>query len=70
VRGIGHCKLYCKSLIKLRSRGEQTYARPFFCRDFDLGHMTLKLDRDAGILKMYRDTENEVAMSSYSDVKA
>jgi len=38
----------------------------FCCRDFDLGHMTLKLNRDLDILKMYLLTENELARSRYS----
>jgi len=33
----------------------------FRCRDLDLGLMTLKLNRDLDILKMYHHNENEVA---------
>jgi len=36
-------------------------AAAFRYRDFDLGSMTLKLNRDIDILKMYLRTEHEIA---------
>jgi len=38
----------------------------FRCHDLDLEPMTLKLNHDLDILKMYLQTENEVARSSHS----
>jgi len=48
-------------------RGAQTCARLFFADvvDLDLKPMTLKLDPDLDIRKMYPHTENEVAWSSH-----
>jgi len=40
--------------------------RFFRCRDFDLGPMTLKLNHDLDILKMYLRTENQVSRWSHS----
>jgi len=38
----------------------QTYALPLFCdHDLDINPMTLKLEGDLDILKMYPHTENE-----------
>jgi len=42
----------------------------FYCRDLDLGPMTLKVDQNIDIIKLYLCTENEVAMSSRSKVIA
>jgi len=36
------------------------------CCDLDLGPMTLKMNRELDILKMYLQTENEVARSNHS----
>jgi len=43
-------------------RGAHTCVRPFLrCCDLDINLMTLKLEDDLDILKMYLHTENEVA---------
>jgi len=48
--------------IKLCPTGAQTCALPLFCdRDLEINPMTLKLEGDLDILKMYRHTENEAA---------
>jgi len=48
--------------IKLCSRGAQTCALPLFCdRDLEINPMTLKLESDLDVLKMYPQTENEAA---------
>jgi len=48
--------------IKLCPRGAQTCALPLFCDlDLEINPMTLKLENDLDILKMYLHTENEVA---------
>jgi len=53
---------YNSTLIKLCPRGAQTCALPLFCdRELEVNIMTLKLDRDLDILKMYCHTENEAA---------
>jgi len=53
--------------IKLCSRGAHTCARPLFrCCDLDINPMTLKLEVDLDILKMYLYTENKVAMLRHS----
>jgi len=42
--------------------GAQTSALPLFCdRDLDIGPMTLKLEGDRDILRMYPHSENEAA---------
>jgi len=54
-----------KHKIKLCSRKAQTGPWLFFCcRDLVLKPMTLKLDPDLDILKMYPQTENKVDTSS------
>jgi len=50
-----------------RVRGEHIpVCDPFCCRDLDINPMTLILEGDLDILKMYRHTENEVAMLTHS----
>jgi len=47
--------------------GAHTCAQPLFCfRDLDINPMTLKLEGDLDILKMYLHTEDEVAMLRHS----
>jgi len=47
-------------IIKLCPKGAHNCARPLFCcRDLDLGPVTLNLDRDLDVLKVYLHTENE-----------
>jgi len=49
------------------SKGAHTCARPLFrCCDLDVNPMTLKLEGDLDILKMYLHTENEVARLKHS----
>jgi len=50
-----------RHLIKLCPKGAQNCVRLFCRRDLDINPMTLKLDGDLDILKMYLHTENEVA---------
>jgi len=53
--------------IKLCPRGTHNCARPlFYSRDLDINPMTLKLEGDLDILKMYFHIENEVARSRHS----
>jgi len=40
----------------------------FRYRDLDLGPMTLKLNRDRDFLKMYLQTENEVAGQAIQNI--
>jgi len=53
--------------IKLCPRGAHTCARPLFrwC-DFDINPMTLKLEDDLDILKMYLHAKNEFAVLGHS----
>jgi len=49
-------------IINLSTREARTCARPLFCRrDLDINPMTLKLEGDLDILKVYFYAENEVA---------
>jgi len=51
--------------------GAQTCKLPLFCdRDLEINLMTLKLEGDLDILKVYLDTENEAASSRYSKLRA
>jgi len=53
--------------IKLCQKGAHTCARPLFCfRDLYINPLTLKLEGGLDILKMYLQTENEVAMLRHS----
>jgi len=53
--------------IKLCPWGAHTCAQPLFCSfDLDINSMTLKLEGDLDILKMYFHTENEVATLRHS----
>jgi len=46
-----------------------TCTRPLFClRDLDINPMTLNLEGDLDILKMYLHTENEVARLRHSEL--
>jgi len=56
---------------KLRPRGAQTCALPLFCtRDLEINHMTLKLEGDLDILKMYLHTKNEAASLRHLKLRA
>jgi len=64
-------ELNVASEIKLCPRGAQTYALPLFCeRDLEINPVTLKLEGDLNILKMYLQTENEVAGLSHPEYRA
>jgi len=50
---------------------KQTCALPLFCdRDLEINSMTLKLEGDLDILKLYPHTENEAASLRHSEIKA
>jgi len=56
--------------IKLCPRGAQTCALPLFCdRDLEINPMTLKLEGDRDILKMYFHTENVAASLRHSKLR-
>jgi len=58
-------------IIKLCPRRAQTCALPLFCdRDLEINPMTLKLEGDLNILKMYRHTENEAVSLRHSELRA
>jgi len=64
---LGLVRITISVLSKLCPRGAQTCALPLFCNcDPEINLMTLKLEDDLDILKMYPHTEDEVARSSYS----
>jgi len=51
--------------------GAQTCALPLFCdRDLDINPMTLKLEGDLDILKMYVHTGNKAASLKHSKFRA
>jgi len=51
----------------IKTRRAQTCALPLFCdSDLEINPVTLKLEGDLDILKMYLQTKNEVARSSHS----
>jgi len=53
--------------FKLCPKGAQTCALPLFCdRDLEINPMTLKLEGDLYILKMYPHAENEADSSRHS----
>jgi len=53
--------------MDLCTRGAHTCVLPLFCcRDLNINPMTLKLEGDLDILKMYFYTENEVARLRHS----
>jgi len=54
--------------IILHQRAAQTYARPSIAAVTLTLALTLKLDRDIDILKMYLLTKNKIARSSQSKV--
>jgi len=55
-----------KQISKLCLRGTQTCALSLFC-DLDINPLTLKLEGDLDILKMYPHTENEAASLRHSE---
>jgi len=58
-------------IIKLCPREAQTCALPLFCdHDLEINPMTLKLESDLDILKMYPHTENKAASLRHSKVRA
>jgi len=60
-----------KRKIKLCPQGAQTCALPLFCdRDLEINFMTLKLEGDLDILKMYLHTENKAASLRQSKIKS
>jgi len=60
-----------KQTIKLCPRGAQTCALPQFCNcDLEINPVTLKLEGDLDILKMYLLTENEAASLRLSKRRA
>jgi len=62
-----HSRLMYTSQIKLCPSGAHTCARPlFYCCDIHINHLTLKLEGDLNILKMYFYVENEVARLRHS----
>jgi len=68
------CVNFCKiksPLIKLCPRGAQTCALPLFCdRDLEINPVTLKLEGDLDILKMYLHTKNEAVSLRHSKLRA
>jgi len=57
--------------VKLRPTGAQNCALQLFRdRDLELNHMTLKLEGDQDILKMYLRIENESARLWHSELRA
>jgi len=62
-----HMQLKQKTTVKLCPIGAQTCALPLFCdRDLEINIMTLKLEDNLDILKMYPHTENKATSSKYS----
>jgi len=60
-----------KCQIKLCPRGAQTCTLPLFGdRNLEINLVTLKLENDLAILKMYLHTENEAASLKHSKHKA
>ena len=56
--------------IKLCPQEAQTCVIPLFCdHDLELTPMTLKLEDDLDVLKMYPDTENEAASLRHSNLE-
>jgi len=64
-------RLQIRSPIKLCPREEQTFVMPLFCDcDLEINHVTLKLEDDQYIVKMYLHTVNEAASSLHSKLGA
>jgi len=62
---------YVADKIKLCPRGAQTCVLPLFCdRDLEIKPMTLKLEGDVDILKIYLHTRNEAVILRDSKPKA
>jgi len=58
-------------LVKLCPRKAQTCVLPLFCdRDFEINPMTLKVEGDLDILKMYPHAEIEAAGLRHSKLRA
>jgi len=66
-RPVGHSSWIMVVIIKLCPRGAHTCARTLFrCCDLDINPITLKLECDLDILKVYFHAENEVAKLRHS----
>jgi len=66
-----HWLLINSTIIKLCPRGAQTCALLLFCdRDLEINCMTLKLEGDLYILKMYLHTENKAVSLRHPKLKA
>jgi len=71
VKSCLHLHAEAAATNKTVSAGSTNLRTAVFCRhDLDLGPLTLKLYQGIDILKLYRLTKNEVAMSSRSKVIA
>jgi len=64
-------RLETQRQIKLWPRGARTCALPLFCdRDLETNPLTLKLEGDLDVVKMYLHTENEAASLKDSKLRA